>query len=479
MVRQIVIDPVTRIEGHAKITLVLDDDGRVSDARFHVSEFRGFERFCQGRSFREMPSITARICGICPVSHLVCSAKTGDALLGVVVPPAAERLRRLANLGQLVQSHALSFFHMSGADLFLGHETPAAERNLFGLMRRRPELARAGIRLRQYGQEVIEVLGGRRIHASWMCPGGVSHPLTAEGREQLREGTAEALATTLQALDEYDRIVATRQDEIAACGDFPSLFVGLVSPQGTLEHYDGRLRVVDSDRQIVADGIDPADYRQFFDEAQEDWSYLKFPYYRPLGYPGGMYRVGPLARLNLVDRCGTPRADEALARFRQLSPGAVTASFHYHYARLIEILYGLERIDQILADPEVLDDQVQARAELNRRHAVGCSEAPRGTLFHEYHVDHDGLLERVNLMIATGQNNAAMNQTVRQLADRYVSAQEVTDAALNRVEAGVRAYDPCLSCSTHAVGQMPLLVRVVDSQGKLLVERCRGSQTGT
>lgn len=475
MAREIIIDPVTRIEGHAKITLVLDDAGAVSDARFHVTEFRGFEKFCQGRFFREMPAITARVCGICPVSHLVASAKTGDALLAVSIPPTAEKLRRIANLAQWVQSHALSFFHLSAADLFLGHETPAAERNLFGLMRARPELARQGIRLRQFGQQVIEALGGRRIHATWICPGGVTAPLDAAARTTLRGQLREMFGIADGAIAELKGLWSSLADEIATCGEFPSLFMGLVTPEGTLEPYDGRLRIVDAERHMVADQLEPADYRQFLGEAQEDWSYLKFPYYRPLGYPAGMYRVGPLARLNVAERCGTPRADAELVEFRALSRGAVTSSFHYHYARLIEILYALERIGELLAEEAILDEHVLAKAELNARHAVGCSEAPRGTLFHEYHVNDAGLLEQVNLLIATGQNNLAMNRTIRQIAARYVEGPTISDAALNRVEAGIRAYDPCLSCSTHAVGRMPLAIEFVDVAGQRLGESRRGS----
>ncbi len=475
MPREIIIDPVTRIEGHAKITLILNDDGTVADARFHVTEFRGFEKFCEGRFFREMPAITARICGICPVSHLVASAKAGDALLAVSIPETAAKLRRIANLAQWIQSHALSFFHLSAADLFLKRDTPAADRNLFGLMRQRPEIARQGIRLRQFGQQVIEALGGRRIHATWICPGGVTMPLDSEKRSALRSQIPECLQIATTALSELQAILPTRGDDMAHCGNFPSLFMGLVTPQGELEHYDGRLRIVDHQRRIVADQLEPQDYRQFLGEAMEDWTYLKFPYYLPLGNPGGMYRVGPLARLNVADRCGTPRADHALATFRALSSGAVTSSFHYHLARLIEILYALERIEQHLADDHILDTHVLARAELNARHAVGCSEAPRGTLFHEYNVDEHGLLRRLNLLIATGQNNLAMNRTIRQIAQQFVRGPSVSEATLNHVEEGIRAFDPCLSCSTHAFGRMPLVVHFVDLSGRFLGEHRRDS----
>jgi NAD-reducing hydrogenase large subunit len=474
MGQRIVIDPVTRIEGHAKITLHLDSAGEVEAARFHVTEFRGFEKFCEGRPFREMPAITARICGICPVSHILASAKAGDALLAVEIPESAVLLRRLMNLGQIIQSHALSFFHLSSPDLLLGHDSDPARRNILGLVADHPEVARGGIRLRQIGQEMIETLGGRRIHPSWAVPGGVDEPLTEDKRERLRSALPEGLKTIRHTLDWFKRGMDSHQEEARTFGNFPSLFLGLVTPDGGLEHYDGRLRIVDATGGIVADQLDPARYRDYLGEAVEPWSYLKFPYYKPLGYPAGMYRVGPLARLNIASHCGTPEADRELAEFRQLGRGAVLSSFHYHYARLIEILFALERAAQILDDPSVVSPNVMAHARRNRFEGVGVSEAPRGTLFHHYKVREGGLLTWVNLLIATGQNNLAMNQAVLQIARHYVQAARLTEGMLNRVEAGIRAFDPCLSCSTHAMGAMPLRVQLLAADGTLLDERARG-----
>lgn len=473
--RTITIDPVTRIEGHAKITLHLDASGRVCEARFHVSEFRGFEKFCEGRPFREMPGITSRICGICPVSHLLTSAKTGDALLAVEIPPAAALLRRILNLAQVLQSHALSFFHLSAPDLFLGFGADPAKRNIFGLIQQNPELARNGIRLRQFGQQVLETLGGRRIHSTWAVPGGVAAPLSPKNRDDLLRGMPEALRIARMVLDGFKRDLPKFATEIESFGQFPSLFVGLVTPEGTLEHYDGKLRIADETGRVLADQLDPAEYSRHFGEAVEPWSYLKFPYYRPLGYPAGMYRVGPLARLNIADRCGTPLADAEHVEFRQQGAGAVLSSFHFHYARLIEILYTIERMEELLSDPLVTNTRVLSQAELNRNEAIGCGEAPRGTLFHHYKVDDNGLLTWVNLLIATGQNNLAMNRAIRQVAERYVDGKSLTDETLNRIEAGIRAFDPCLSCSTHAVGKMPMRVQLFDSEGSLVAERSRGS----
>jgi len=467
MARRIVIDPVTRIEGHAKITIHLDDAGAVREARFHVTEFRGFEKFCEGRLFHEMPAITARVCGICPVSHLIASAKAGDALLAVEIPPAAEKLRRLMHLAQLVQSHALSFFHMSSPDLLLGFDAPPDQRNIFGVIERDPDLARAGIRLRQYGQDIIDLLGGKRIHPAWVVPGGVSEPLDAARRERMLAGWPEALATARATLDRFKQLLERHREEVAVFGHFPTLFMGLVSPDGGLEHYDGRIRFVDAAGAIVADGLDPTRYWEFLGEATEPWSYLKFPYFLTHGYPAGAYRVGPLARLNVVSHCGTPLADAEFTAFRQLGEGAVLSSFHYHYARLIEIIFGLERIRQMLDDPSILDHEVRAHAARNRHEGVGVAEAPRGTLFHHYKVDDGGVITRVNLLIATGQNNLAMNRAVQQVAQHYITGGRVAEGVLNRVEAAIRAFDPCLSCSTHAVGAMPLVLTVVDAAGRV------------
>jgi NAD-reducing hydrogenase large subunit len=474
MAKRIVIDPVTRIEGHAKISLFLDDAGNVSDAEFHVVEFRGFEKFCEGRPFSEMPGITPRICGICPVSHLLASAKAGDAIMAVNIPPAAEKLRRLMNLAQFVQSHALSFFHLSAPDLLLGWDTPAPQRNVFSLMASNTSLARAGIRLRQFGQEIIEILGGKKIHPAWAVPGGVRTPLSQTGRDRIRTWLPEAYATAETALGMFKALIETHQREIQIFGNFPSLFMGLVDSEGTWEHYGGKLRFVDSSGSVIADQLDPQKYFEFIGESVQKSSYLKSPYYFPLGFPDGMYRVGPLARLNVAEQMGTPKADAELKRFKKLGRGAVISSFLYHYARLIEILASVERIEAALNDPELLSDDLRADAGINSLRGVGVSEAPRGTLFHDYTVDRGGLLTKVNLIVATGQNNLAMNQTVVQIARHFIRNNDVSEPLLNRIEHGIRCYDPCLSCSTHAVGQMPLQVRLIAPDGAVIKTVNRG-----
>jgi len=475
MPQTITISPVTRIEGHAKITIQLNEKGLVEDARFHVNEFRGFEKFCEGRLMWEMGGITSRICGICPTSHLITSAKAGDDILAIAIPETAEKLRRLITLAQWIQSHALSFFHLSSPDFLLGFDAPAGSRNIFGLIEKDREFARRGIRLRKFGQEIIEMLGSRRIHTPWAVAGGVREPFEASKRDYLLGWIPEAKETASLALSTLKKIHTTYRLDIPNFGNFRSLFVGLIARDGALEYYDGTLRVMDGDGNIIADKIDPREYREHFGEASENWSYLKFPYYKPLGYPKGMYRVGPLARVNICDYIDTPLAEAERKEFKAIAGDAeaVNNSFYYHYARLIELLFAVEKAETLLKDPIILGTHVRAKAMINRDHGVGACEAPRGTLFHEYWVNEDGVLQQVNLVIATAQNNLAMNRTVRQLAIQYLDGHTITEGILNKIESGIRCFDPCLSCSTHALGTMPLYVEIVDPLGQVVSSACR------
>jgi NAD-reducing hydrogenase large subunit len=471
--KTIVIDPVTRIEGHAKISIFLDENDQVKDVRFHVVEFRGFEKFCEGRPMYEMAGITSRICGICPVSHLLASAKTGDKILAVQPPPVAVKLRRMMNLAQITQSHALSFFHLSSPDWLLGWDSDPATRNVFGLMAADPDLARTGIRLRQFGQQILEVLGARKIHSAWAVPGGVRTPLTIEGRDWIKSRLPESKEAINMALTLFKGLLSKLSREIETFGDFPSLFMGLVGPNGEWEHYDGHLRFMDSEGNIVADNLKEDNYRDFIGEAVEPWTYLKFPYYKPLGYPDGIYRVGPLARVNICSSMGTEAADRELQEFRNLTGRVATSSFFYHYARLLEILAAIEHIEAMIDEPELITGETRAVAGINKLEGIGVSEAPRGTLFHHYQVDKNGLIQKVDLIVATGNNNLAMNKTVGQIAKAYINGPEIPEGLLNRVEAGIRCYDPCLSCSTHAAGQMPLQLQLFAPDGTLLDEKRR------
>ena len=468
MSQTITIDPVTRLEGHGKITIQLNAAGEVEDAHFHVTQVRGFERFSEGRPFYEMPSLMVRICGICPVSHLIASAKACEAIMSVRIPPTAAQLRRMLNLAQMVQSHALSFFYLSSPDLLLGMEADPKVRHIFGVVAAKPDLGRAGIGLRRFGQHIIELMGNKRIHPGWVIPGGVTEPLTTAKRDEILAMLPEAYAGAKLALAAYKEIAHKFAPEMAVFANFQSNYMSLVNEDESIEFTDGALRLIDSAGNVIEDGITATRFSEAIGEAVENYSYTKFAYYKPLGYPEGSYRVGPLARLNIAKTMGTPLAEAELPAFKQLASGPVQSSFHYHYARLIEILYGIEKIELILNDPHILDKHVRATAGVNRLEGAGQAEAPRGTLHHHYKVDENGLITWANLVIATGQNNNAMNKGVLQAARHYVKDGKFTEGVLNRVEAVVRTFDPCLSCSTHAFGQMPLVLTLISAEGEVV-----------
>ncbi|MFP5235899.1 MAG: Ni/Fe hydrogenase subunit alpha [Acidobacteriota bacterium] len=468
MSQTITIDPVTRLEGHGKITIQLDATGEVADAHFHVTQVRGFEKFCEGRPFYEMPTLMARICGICPVSHLIASAKACEAIMSVHIPPAAARLRSMLNLAQMVQSHALSFFYLASPDLLLGMEADPRVRHIFGVAAAKPDLGRAGVALRRFGQSIIELLGSKRVHPGWVVPGGVTEQLTVAKRDEILAMLPEAYAGARLALQAYKQIAEGFRAEVEVFAKFPSLFLAQVGEGDAVEFTDGLLRLINAEGTIIEDGVTAARFSNIAGEAVEPYSYTKFAYYKPLGYPEGCYRVGPLARLNIAARMTTPLADAELREFKQIAQGPVLSSFHYHHARLIEILHGIEKIEQILNDPLALDAHVRATAGVNRLEGAGQAEAPRGTLFHHYKVDENGKMVWANLVIATGQNNRAMNLGVAQAARHYVKNGKFTDGALNRIEAVVRTFDPCLSCSTHAMGQMPLAVTLLSPEGDVV-----------
>ncbi len=468
--KKIMIDHVSRIEGHAKITIKLDDAGQVTDTQFHVTQIRGFEKFIEGRPYYEMPSITSRICGICPVSHLLASSKACDAIMAVRIPATAAKLRELIHCAQIVQSHALSFFHLSAPDLLLGLDFDPAKRNVAGLLEEHPDALRDGIALRKFGQQAIERLARERIHPSWIVPGGVNAPLDPHAREQMLAELPAAMAIVKRTLALWKATVDGFPNEIESFSNFPTMYCGLVGPDGSLRLYDGNLRFVGSDGSIVADQVKPDEYATYIGEATLPDSYLKAPYYKPVGYPDGIYRVGPLARLNVADRCGTPQADVELAEYRGRFGRIVQSGFHYHYARLIEAMYGLERMQELLDDPAILSTSVRAHAGVNDLEGVGCIEAPRGTLIHHYKVDANGAMTWANLIVATGHNNLAIGRGVLQVAKRFVDGNKIQEGALNRVSALVRAYDPCLSCSTHALGTVPLALQLRGPDGQLLDE---------
>jgi NAD-reducing hydrogenase large subunit len=463
----ITIDPVTRIEGHAKITIHLNEEGSVEEAIFHVTQLRGFEKFAEGRPFHEMPSLMARICGICPVSHLMASAKACDMLMSVAIPPLAVKLRTIMNLAQIAQSHSLSFFYLSSPDLLLGMDAEPSQRSLVGVHKANPDLAIRGVKLRQCGQKIIEMLGGKRIHPGWVVAGGVNAPLSPEHHEQILRMLPEAINMAEETLNWFAQQSKNFSSEIDAFGAVKTLYMSMIGAGGELETYDGAIRVVDDDGKIIVDKLPSEEIQSIVDEVVTPNSYLKSPYYKPLGIKDGVYRVGPLARLRIASRCGTPRADRALAEFKNLN---LRSSFYYHWARLIEIIYAFEKIESLLNEPDILGEHVRAFASPNSFEGVGVSEAPRGTLMHHYKIDKNGLITYADLVIATGHNNIAMNKGITEVAKRYLKADALEEGMLNRIEALIRAYDPCLSCSTHAFGQMPLHIQLVDSGGQVVSE---------
>jgi NAD-reducing hydrogenase large subunit len=470
IMQKITIHPVSRIEGHAKISIYLNEEGRVTRTHLHVTQLRGFEKFTEGRPFYEMPGITSRICGICPVSHALASVKACDAIMAVQPPQAALLGRELLHCAQFVQSHALSFFHLSAPDLLLGMDSDPAKRNVLGILEAHPELARDGIALRKFGQQAIELLAGERVHPSWAVPGGVNAPVTASARDAICAELPNAKAIARRTLNHLKRILEGFDEEIQHFGNSPTMYLGLVDAAGRGQLYDGRLRFTDRDGKMVADHVPPPRYADYISEAAVATSYLKAPYYKPLGFPSGAYRVGPLARLNVCDSLGTPDADCELNEYRQRFGRVVQSSFLYHYARLIETIHALEKMEALLDNPGLLDRHVRAQAGVNALEGVGIIEAPRGVLIHHYKVTEEGAIKWVNLIVATGHNNLAMDRSIEQVSRHFIDGTRLQEGILNRVSAVVRAYDPCLSCSTHAAGVVPMRIELVGADGAVLDE---------
>jgi NAD-reducing hydrogenase large subunit len=472
--KTIEINPVSRIEGHGKVTIQLDEAGNVADAKFHITQFRGFEKFCEGRVFWEMPVITPRICGICPVSHHLASAKACDAILGVELTRPAKLLRELMHMGQTIQSHALHFFHLASPDLLLGMDADPAKRNVIGLIAENPTLATKGIKLRSFGQTIIQSLGGKKVHPIGAVPGGMNTALSKSDRDHFLKQIDWAIADAQTAINIIKGYYEKDYDFVCTCASFPTGYLGLVDKNNNLELYDGKLRLLDSKGKVLEDQFDPSNYLDIIREHVEDWSYLKFPFYKKLGYPKGIYRAGPLGRLNVSDGISTPLANIELKNFKKLgNNGMVEGSLYYHYARLIELLYAIERTKQLLEDRDICSTDLIVTSNKYNEQGVGVIEAPRGTLFHHYWADDTGKIIKVNLIVATGNNNAAMNKAVYSVAKEYIRNNKITEGILNRVEVAIRCYDPCLSCSTHALGQMPFKIQVISAGGELVKEITR------
>lgn len=466
--QKITIEPVTRIEGHAKVTIHMKQDNTVDHAYMHVNEFRGFEKFCEGRLYFEMPQITPRICGICPVSHHLAAAKASDALTGQTPPRPASLLRELMHMGQVIQSHGMHFFELAGPDLLLGFDAAPEMRNVVGLIGANPELTVKAVQLRKFGQEIIKTLGGRKIHPVFAVPGGVNKALTIEERDNILKGVDAAVDTLKVGLQIMKDWAAKNMEDINKFAVFPTGYFGLTTPDNGLELYDGDIRLISREGKPL-EKFPVANYLDYIAEHVEPWSYLKFPYYKKLGYPGGVYRVGPLGRLNLAEKIDTPLANEELKLFKSLNNGKmVENTLYYHYARLIEALFATERVRVLCEDKDITSTDILNTHTNYTGHGVGVIEAPRGTLIHDYTADENGKLLKVNLIVSTGHNNWAMTTAVDSVAKTYVKGPDVHEGMLNRVEAAIRAYDPCLSCSTHAVGQMPIQVDFIAPDGTMI-----------
>lgn len=476
-VEKIVIEPVTRVEGHGKVTVHLDADRRVEQARLHIVEFRGFERFIQGRPYWEMPVAVQRLCGICPVSHHLCAAKAVDRIVGGEnLTPTAEKMRRLMHYGQFFQSHALHFFHLSSPDLLFGFEADPLKRNVIAVAGAHPELARQGILMRKYGQEIIKATAGKKIHGTGAIPGGINKNLSEEERDALLADYDQMLEWARGGVELAKNYTLENLDDLVDFGTFESNFVALVRADGALELYDGGLRAIDPDGNLIFDHVDNQKYLEYFAEEVRPWSYMKFPFIRSLGTEKGWYRVGPLARVNACDFIDTPLAEEARQEFKELGGGRpIHVSMAYHWARMIETLHALEKIGELLRDPDLQGTDLVVSGE-RRREGIGIIEAPRGTLFHHYRVGDDDLVEMCNLIVSTTSNNEPMNRAVTSVAKRVMEGQpEVTEGMMNSIEVVIRAYDPCLSCATHAMGQMPLVVEVFDADGSLVDRKIKDS----
>jgi NAD-reducing hydrogenase large subunit len=471
--KRIVIEPVTRVEGHGKVTILLDENNNVTQARMHVVEFRGFERFVLGRMFWEVPVMIQRLCGICPVSHHLCAAKAMDIIAGVgQLTPTAEKLRRLMHYGQFYQSHALHFFHLVSPDLLFGFEADVAIRNVIGVAMKFPELAKQGIFMRKYGQEIIKATAGKKVHGTSAIPGGQNKALTVEERDFLLKDIDQMTEWARGALKIAKDYTAEHLETLAGFGSFDSNHLSLVREDGAFDIYHGNLRAIDAEGNKIFDQVDPQDYHTVLTEEVKPWSYMKFPFINSIGPEDGWYRVGPLARINACDFIDTPEAEAERKEFMALTEGKPNnITMAYHWSRMIETLHSIEKIRELLNDPDILGTDLVTTGK-RRREGAAIIEAPRGTLFHHYEVDENDQVVMANLIVSTTSNNEPMNRAVAKVAQDHISGQpEITEGLLNHVEVAIRAYDPCLSCATHALGQMPLEVTLVGHDGEVIDQK--------
>jgi NAD-reducing hydrogenase large subunit len=478
MAQKITIEPVTRVEGHGKVTIHLDDQGKVTQSRLHIVEFRGFERFVQGRPYWEAPVLVQRLCGICPVSHHLAAAKALDVIVGAGtgdgLTPTGEKMRRLMHYGQMFQSHSLHFFHLASPDLLFGIGANPAIRNVIGVIMEHRDLAIQGVMMRKFGQEIIRATAGKKVHGTGAIPGGINKNLSVAERDSFLHGADplnadKMVAWSQAAVDFYKDYHSKHHGWIDQFANFPSSHLSLVRKDGALDLYHGVLRAIDTDGNKILNDVDYQDYLQYIDEEVKTWSYMKFPYLKHIGKKDGWYRVGPLARLNTCDFIPTPLAQKEFEVFKAYTKGKPNnMSMHMHWARLIEILHSAEVIRDLLNDPDLLGDDLVTKGE-KQKEGVGLIEAPRGTLFHHYRINDHDQIEMANLIVSTTHNNEPMNLAVNLVAKSFMEGQkEITEPMMNAVEVAIRAYDPCLSCATHALGKMPLEFKVLDASDNVI-----------
>jgi len=478
--KRISIDPITRLEGHGKIDIFLDDQGDVANAYLQIPELRGFEKFCQGRPAEEMPNLTARICGVCPEAHHMAATKALDRLFQVDPPPAAKKLRELFYSIFYSTDHTTHFYALGGPDFVVGPEAPKEERNILGVINKvGMEIAGKVLKMRRDAHYLIKMMGGRAVHPNWGLPGGVSRGINEEQRQEIETLGREAIEFAKFSLQLFHDLVLGNTDyvDLIKSDAYTHQFhnMGTVDENNHVNFYDGQIRVVAADGKEVCK-YDAADYREYVAERVEPWSYLKFPFLKKLGWNGftdgpdsGVYRCTPLSRLNAAEGMATPLAQEEYAKFTETLGKPVQPTLATHWARLIELLYATENWVRLATDPEITSKEYRVLPTETPTEGVGCVEAPRGTLTHHYATDERGILTRVNLIVGTTNNNAPICMSVKKAAQGLIKKGEVREGLLNMVEMAFRAYDPCFGCATHSLpGQMPLEVRLRNSQGQML-----------
>ncbi|MBI5891147.1 MAG: Ni/Fe hydrogenase subunit alpha [Nitrosomonadales bacterium] len=475
--RRVAIDPVSRVEGHGKVTLLLDENDHVQQVRLHIVEFRGFEKFVQGRPYWEAPVMVQRLCGICPVSHHIAASKAMDMIVGATITPTAEKVRRLMHYGQILQSHALHFFHLCSPDLLFGFDSDVAKRNIVGIVAAYPDIAKQGVLLRKFGQEVIRVTAGKRIHGTGSIPGGVNKNVSIEERDYLLKDVEQIVTWSRESVGIARKLFEQNLDLYNNFGRFDAHTLNMVRADGALDLYHGGLRARDMSGKTLFDHYDYGHYWDVIFEDVKPWSYMKFPFLRSLGTENGWYRVGPLSRVTQCDFIPSPLAEAERKAFLAFDGGkAAGATLGFHWARMIEMLHAAEVIRDLLHDPDLQGTDLVSTGERQER-GVGVIEAPRGTLIHHYKVDENDQIVRCNLIVSTTHNNQAMNEAIRQVARQYLDGKKLTEGLLNHIEVAIRAFDPCLSCATHALGKMPLEVELLDAEGGR-VDRLTRSSSG-